>query len=60
MSNDKQDSCELCGADASKDDPAKLQALANDINEAIAPEEREKKLAVTALRKTSIVRKRAS
>jgi hypothetical protein len=48
MSNDKQDSCELYGAVASKDDPAKLQALANDINEAIAPEEREKKLAVTA------------
>lgn len=55
---DKRDWRELYEAAAKEGDPDKLEALVKEINEAIEAEEYEKKLSVTAVRRTYIVKKR--
>jgi hypothetical protein len=60
MIEDKQNWRELYEAIAKEDEPDKLEALAKEINEGMETEERDKKCATSALRKSYIVKRRAS
>ncbi|HYL15575.1 MAG TPA: hypothetical protein VEV41_21255 [Terriglobales bacterium] len=60
MVEDKKDWRELYEAIAKEDAPDKLEALTKELNEAMETEEREKKCATSALRKSYIVKRKAS